>query len=345
MKIVFTLCSNNYLAQAKSLGNSLIKFNPDYKFIIGLVDEVSNKIDYGFFQPYSIIPVDEIGIPGFDELWKKYSIVEFNTSVKASYFKYIFKSFPSAETICYLDPDILVYHSMEILENAFSENELLLTPHIMSPIDLDGKQPGENVFLNFGMYNLGFLGVHRNCIKNGFLDWWEKRILSVGFHDTLNGFFVDQLWINFVPLYYNKVKIFREPGLNAAPWNLHERTIKESNEKEIKMMDGSPLYFYHFSSYRYNEPDKMSKYYDRYSFVTHPELRRIYEDYRETLMKNKIEELSVVPCNYLEKQKQYLDAQIVVPTKKEIYFTRMKSQIKSLIPPVLLDIKRTIMKS
>lgn len=344
MKIVFTLCSNNYLAQAKSLGDSLIKFNPDYKFIIGLVDELHPTVDYGFFQPYTIIPVDKIGIAGFDGLWKKYSIVEFNTSVKASYFKYIFKTFSSAETVCYMDPDILVYNSLQILEDAFNENDLLLTPHIMSPVDLDGKQPGENVFLNFGLYNLGFLGVHRNCIKNGFLDWWEKRTLTVGFQDTLNGFFVDQLWINFVPLYYDKVKIFSDFGLNAAPWNLHERTIKETDESEIKMMDGSPLYFYHFSSYRFNEPDKISKYYDRYSFETHPELRNIYDHYCKILIQNKIEELSIIPCVYLEKQKQYLDSQVIVPTKKEIYFARMKSQIKSLIPPVLLDIKRTLTK-
>jgi hypothetical protein len=339
--IIFTLCSNNYLAQAKSLGDSLIKHNPDYKFIIGLVDEFSDEIDYSFFQPFTIIPVEKIGIPGFDDLWKKYSIVEFNTSVKASYFKYIFNTYSSVETICYLDPDIIIYHSLEILEDAFLNHDILLTPHILSPIETDNHQPSENVFLNFGLYNLGFLGVNRNCIKNGFLDWWEKRIVSAGFHDTLNGFFVDQLWINFVPLFYNQVKIFRDSGLNAAPWNLHERTIKEIKGNEIKMMDDSPLYFYHFSTYSFNEPEKMSKYYDRYNFETHPELKSIYGDYHDTLIKNKIEALSIIPCAYLEKQKKYLDSQIVAQKKK---LAKLKSQFKLFIPPFLLNLKRILMK-
>jgi hypothetical protein len=344
LKIIFTLCSNNYLAQAKSLGDSLVRFNPDYKFIIGLVDELHANIDYGFFQPYTIIPVNEIGIPGFDELWKKYSIVEFNTCVKASYFKYIFNAYPLTETVCFFDPDIIVYHSLKIFEDAFIDNDLLLTPHIMSAIELDGKHPAENIFLNFGLYNLGFLGVHRNCIANGFLDWWEKRILSVGFHDTSNGLFVDQLWINFVPLFYDRVKIFRDLGLDVAPWNLHERTIKETGENEMKMMDGSLLYFYHFSSYRFNEPGKMSKYYDRYSFETHPELKKIYDDYHDVLIKNKIESLSIIPCKYVEKRTQYLESQIIVPSRKDVYFTRMKSGIKLFIPPLLLKIKRALAK-
>lgn len=344
MNIVFTICSNNYLAQAKTLGDSLIKNNPGYTFIIGLVDEYSKEIDYSFFQAFTIIPVYKINIPDFDSLWKKYAIVEFNTCVKASYLKYIFNSYPQTETVCYLDPDIIIYHSLRILEDAFVDHDLLLTPHIISPINLDGKRPGENIFLNFGLYNLGFLGVHRNCTSNGFLDWWEKRILSLGFHDISNGLFVDQLWINFVPLFYDKVKILKDAGLNAAPWNLHERTINESVEKGIRMMDGSPLYFYHFSSYRFSEPDTMSKYYNRNNFQTHPELKAIYDEYLDALIKNNIESLSVIPCAYVEKQKQYLDAQMVVPSRKEAYFTKMKSRIKLFIPPVILKIKIALAK-
>ncbi|HEY5370599.1 MAG TPA: hypothetical protein VIJ75_16560 [Hanamia sp.] len=341
----FTLCSNNYLAQAKTLGDSLRKFNPGYKFIIGLVDELNTEIDCQSFEPYIILPVAQIGIRDFEGLWKKYSIVEFNTSVKASYFKYIFNQDPELNTVCYLDPDISVYYSLQILEDAFKDNDILLTPHIQSPIGLDGKGPGENNFLNYGLYNLGFIGIHRNCtVPGGFLDWWEERILSVGFHDTLNGFFVDQLWINLVPLFYEKVKILKDLGLNAAPWNLHERKIVEAENNTFKMGDGSPLYFYHFSNFKFKEPEKMSGYYNRYTFENHPELKRFYQDYYERLIKNKIETFSEIPCAYVEKQKQYLQSQIIVPTKKEIQKARMKSQIKLLIPPFLLNIKRALSK-
>ncbi len=39
-KIALTICSINYLAQAKSLGDSLLKHNPEYTYLIGLVDRL-----------------------------------------------------------------------------------------------------------------------------------------------------------------------------------------------------------------------------------------------------------------------------------------------------------------
>ncbi len=68
MKIAFTLCSNNYLAQAKTLGDSLLKYNPDYKFFIGLVDRLSDQINYSKDIGHEIITAEDIGIPDFDEL-------------------------------------------------------------------------------------------------------------------------------------------------------------------------------------------------------------------------------------------------------------------------------------
>jgi len=38
---------------------------------------------------------------------------------------------------------------------------------------------------------------------------------------------VDQKWINLVPLLFEGISISRHVGLNAAFWNLHERTISD----------------------------------------------------------------------------------------------------------------------
>ena len=60
MKLAFTLCSNNYLAQSKVLVASFLQNNPDYTFIIGVADNLSFEIDYSFFLPAKIIAVTEI---------------------------------------------------------------------------------------------------------------------------------------------------------------------------------------------------------------------------------------------------------------------------------------------
>ena len=40
MILAFTICSVNYLAQARTLGDSLRQTNPDWHFVIGLVDDL-----------------------------------------------------------------------------------------------------------------------------------------------------------------------------------------------------------------------------------------------------------------------------------------------------------------
>ena len=255
MKIAFTLCSNNYLAQAKSLGDSLKLKNPDYQFFIGLLDIISTEIDYETEIGYPLILSNEIGIPYFDDLWKKYNIIEFNTCVKPFYFQYFIKKFKPLNYLFYIDPDILILNDLTIIEREFDEtSKILLTPHILSPIPLDGKTPAENLFLNYGIFNLGFLGLKNPELSGHFLDWWKERTYHLGFDKTAEGLFVDQLWFNLVPVFFKNVKISKHPGLNMAPWNLHERKL--SGDDSVLFRDQSfPLVFYHFSKYNRSDPD------------------------------------------------------------------------------------------
>ena len=321
-KIAFTLCSNNYLAQAKTLADSLLKHNPDYAFYIGLVDKMAANVDYERFSPSKIIPIDTIGIVDFDKLWKKYNIIEFNTAVKASFFKYLFKSYPATDSVLYFDPDITIFDSLSTIENDFSESDILITPHILKPIPPDNKIPNENSFLNFGVYNMGFVGVKNNFNGSQFLLWWEERLRKLCYMDVANGIYVDQLLINLVPIFFRKVKILTHLGFNVAPWNLHERISKQS-DGFFQMVDNSSLTFYHFSGYNYLQPLKMSKY-NRSDFNNCPSVLSFYNEYHSNLLNNGIEEFSKIKCFYADKKFYKL--------KKKI-----NKALKLILPPILVD--------
>jgi len=341
--IFFTLCSNNYLAQAKILGDSLQKFNPDCQLIIGLTDEFNQGIDYSFFKNFTLVPVAEIGIVNFDSLWKKYNIIEFNTCVKASFFKYLFKTYPDEQCFFYFDPDIAVFHSLAVLEQELEQSNILLTPHIHSPIPLDGKRPTENLFLNYGIYNLGFIGVKRSDVTRNFLDWWEERTLTTGFDRPCHGIFVDQLWINQVPIFYDKVKILSGYGFNAAPWNLHERTIAVYNNGLTTMNDGSPLYFFHFSNFKFSDPGKISNSptYNRFSFDSHPALKPLYDEYCKQLIANRVETLSLIKCAYIEYQQVYRKE---LAAKNNTFQSLAKKALREIMPPIVTRAIRSIIR-
>ncbi|WP_338646043.1 hypothetical protein V5J73_11585 [Flavobacterium sp. KS-LB2] len=302
MKLAFTICSNNYLAQAKTLGDSLFEKNPNYKFIIGLCDELSNEIDYSFFGNIEILPVSQINIYCFDEIIKKYDIIELNTSIKPSFFKYFINKYEDLETIIYFDPDIQIFDNLLLLEEHLKENDVLLTPHILNPIGVDNLSPYENLFLNFGIYNLGFLGLNpksQNALN--LLDWWEDKTLKIGFNRVAQGLFVDQLWLNLAPIFFKKVKVLEEYGFNVAPWNLHERNTIELVDDKCIMVDGSRLVFYHFSSYNFTKPELFSKSYNRYnSVILSKEIYDLYTQYHNKLLQNKIALFSEIKCIYIK---------------------------------------------
>ena len=333
-KIAFTCCSNNYLAQAKVLGDSLIGHNPDYQFIICLVDQLDDNLDYSFFAPHIIIPIEKLQIPNFEEVYLKYNIIELNTAVKATCFKYLLKEY-KIDFLYYFDPDIMIFNKLDGLEKEFNQNEILLTPHIVSPIEFDELEPRENMFLNYGIYNLGFLGVKNHSSNvNSFLDWWENRTLYNGFIDVKNGFFVDQLWINYVPLFFEKVKITFNLGCNTAPWNIHERKQLSKIGENYTINEKDDLVFYHFSSYSYQFPDRLSKAYTRNTFETCPDYRKIYKIYHEMIVANNVEFISKLKCSFVTKRENIIHSSKVIIYKQSIY----KKYARLLVPPILFKL-------
>lgn len=335
MKIAFTICSNNYLAQAKTLGDTLFEKNPDYKFIIGLCDKLSDDIDYSFFENIEIVPVSQINIYCFDEIIKKYDIIELNTSIKPSFFKYFINKYENLKTIVYLDPDIQVFNNFILLEKYLEEDDILLTPHILNPLSVDDLKPSENLFLNYGIYNLGFLALNPKS-KNALdlLEWWEDKTLKIGFRRVSDGLFVDQLWINLAPVFFKNVKVLSEYGFNVAPWNLHERNSIEIFDNEYIMKDNSKLVFYHFSSYNYKKPELFSKYYDRYnSVVLSNEIFELYNQYYNKLIKNKVAYFSGIKCHFVK-----VNDKIV---KKKNLFEVI---LYNITPPIIKKIIKIIVK-
>ena len=306
MNIIFTICSINYLAQAKALGESINKHNSNYTFLIVLVDKISQKPDIRSTSSSSIIEVEDLGIAELDAMCSLYNITELNTAVKPFAFHYFFDHFPEASTCIYFDPDILVYNPLTDLEILFKENDIILTPHITKPIE-DEYFPRETDFLNAGLYNLGFIALKRSQNVFDFLHWWMSRLKDQCRIDFLNGLFVDQLWINFVPLFYKKVHILQHPGYNMAYWNLHERKLSGSDGNYF-VNEVYPLVFFHFSGYKIEKPYALSNYQNRFNFIIRPDLTQLFIRYSELVADNHHSEFSKITCYYYPPEKKTIEA-------------------------------------
>lgn len=302
-KIAFTICSNNYLSQAKVLSDSVYKYDKDnYMFFIVLCDKKSEKIDYSIFHA-NFIEAEELGIENFEWMTSYYDIVELNTAIKPFAFKYLIKK-ENPQYIHYLDPDIRTFASLNIIEEELGDNSILLTPHSLSPIPFDGKIPTDNIFLNFGIYNLGFLGIKVDKESERMIDWWSDFLSEHCISDPKTGFFVDQLPMELVPLYFNNVKVSHHRGLNVAYWNLHDRKFSEKNGVYY-LNDNYPLVFFHFSNYKISSPNVITTKYNRSKMNDDECITSLYNLYYKEMLATKYSHYKSIKCVYTLRRKKW----------------------------------------
>jgi hypothetical protein len=304
MKLAFTVCSVSHLGQAKTMADSFVKHNPDYQLKIGVVDRITGRINASQFADYELIEIEEVGIPNLEELIQKYDVFEMCGLIRPYLAELLFNRHADLQKLMYIDTDILIFDSFDRVVSELDTHDIILTPHAFQPFPEDGLYPKEVSFNNAGLYNSGFFAVKRSVSGNDFLKWWQQRLSEYGSVNFMDGMFVDQLWLNFVPLFFDKVLVSKDLGLNVGYWNLHERQLTNVNEKFI-VNEKYPLIFFHYSGYKLDVPDKISVHTDRFDLTTRPELRPVFEAYHQGLLENSFDTFRQLG-NALIAQKSYM---------------------------------------
>lgn len=286
MKMVYTICSANHLAFAKTMADTFVLHNPDYHVVIGLADKINNRFDVSYFKPYQVIELETLGIPEFDQMVAQYSVIEFNCALKPYLARHLFQTY-NPHILFYLDTDICIYSPLTVIEEALLAADILVTPHFTTPIN-DGFHQMERGIINAGLYNAGFVGMKKSERADRFLNWWADRLKDQCYYNYAEGMGVDQTWLNFVPLFFETANVFNHKGANVAYWNLHERKLSEAGNN-VMVNDSIPLLFLHISGYNFAEPGVLSKHQNRYFLQDLPLLQKLFANYREKVMANNYE--------------------------------------------------------
>lgn len=303
-KIILTTCSLNHIAQAKSLGQSVLKYAPGYKLVIGLVDKNNGRVPAEYYSPHELIEAHELAIPFFKEMCDRYTVLELNCAMKSFFTAYVIEKY-SPDTFVFMDSDMLLYSSPALIEEELLSASIVLTPHITSPFPEDDKKPKEKDILKTGMFNAGFYALKNDDNVASFIRWWKERMKDQCFERPKEGLNVDQKWLNFLPFYFEKVKVLEHAGCNAAYWNLHERMISKKG-KQFFVNETDPLIFFHFSGYSLKQPELISRHQDRFSMEENEILKELFLGYKNILTENNHEELLQLSCHYAKSKKGIL---------------------------------------
>ncbi|HSS49457.1 MAG TPA: hypothetical protein VLX28_10960, partial [Thermoanaerobaculia bacterium] len=288
-----TIIANNYLAYARAFTRSFLESHPDGTVCVLIVDRPQPGHRYED-EPFAVTFAEQLGIPGFSHFSFRYSIVEMSTAVKPWFLLHLHRTL-GVDRVCYFDPDILVFGDLGELYDRVGRADAVLTPHLTAPIE-DSLVPGEREILLSGIYNLGFLGLAFNERTLAFLDWWKQRLYRWCLHEVDKGLFVDQRWMDLAPAFLPRTEILRDPGYNAAYWNLPHRTL--ARRDGAWWVGDAPLRFFHFSGYDFNRPDSISKFQNRYTFAERPDVLPLFRLYGESIRRQGQQEVQDYPYGY-----------------------------------------------
>ena len=299
MTAACTIVSPNYLAFARAVAGSYLEHHPGHRFFVLVVADLSDASPFAD-QPFEPVMLPELGLSDLRGEAMKYDILELNTNVKPSFLQHLFATH-DLEQVLYLDPDIFVYAPLTPVFTLLANGATaVLTPHLTSPLS-DERLPSEQDHLYNGTYNLGFLALRRCSEADRLLAWWSARCLALGFSEGRTGLFVDQKWMNLAPGMFREIAILRHAGCNMAYWNLHERTLSESDGRWLVNNSNSspvPLCFFHFSGIDLSDPTGISRHTNRFTLTSRPDLQTMFDLYRQAIRNHTDEALQALPYGF-----------------------------------------------
>ena len=159
---IFTSISLNYLPKARILATSVKRFHPDCTFHLLISDRLSSKNklieEIKLTQePFDrIVWIDDLDINNIYGWIFKHSIVEICTAVKGPFLQQLIRE--GAEKIIYLDPDTVVFNTLDPLISLLDDHAILLTPHLLEYSDYDQSILDNEIMgvMRHGIFNLGF---------------------------------------------------------------------------------------------------------------------------------------------------------------------------------------------
>ena len=231
---------------------------------------------------HDVMTLADLGFD-IDEVHRRramYDVLELATSVKAAALAELLAR--GATTAVYFDPDIVLYRPLVELEGIATTNQIVLTPHVLSPLPMDGRYVGDLTIHSAGVFNLGFVAVSADA--GPFLEFWDQRLRRMCRVDPASGVFVDQRWVDQVPALFPHT-VVRDRGWNVAYWNLYERPLTRAADGMLVAGD-QPLRFFHFSGHDPFDGVLLSRYqgFPTVLLSEHPLVAELCRDWRDRVL-------------------------------------------------------------
>jgi glycosyltransferase involved in cell wall biosynthesis len=237
-----TIAARRDLARAAVLATSFRAVHPHAHFTVVVIDADVDEYRHACADGVMFIAARELPLaPGEFHRWAMlYEAEALRQVLKPWAVQMRFDA--GDEVVVLLDPDIVVYGSLEEVERQAQKDSIVLVPHTTEPPARDDLRPSEDELLAAGVYDLGFMAFSQDATP--MLDWWKSGLRRATYAPPVSS--TTQRWIDLVPAYFEHA-VLRDPGYNVGYKNLATRIFESRNERLF--VNDAELRFCHFTGY------------------------------------------------------------------------------------------------
>lgn len=242
--VLCTIITKSHLGYAEALAKSLHAHGDEYLLYALVVDsDLRDRSRPGFI----VLSLPDVDCELSGLLARRYLDFgkhdEFRWSMKSVLLLHLLGK-EKADKAIFVDPDIAFFNDPRFLFDSLDSSNVLLTPHWRG--NDPSKDPANfRMLMTEGHFNAGFVAVSLGA--EDALEWWARICLGRCECAQSEGIFVDQSYLNLLPVYFDKVQIIRHRGCNVANWNLGMNR-RELVDGEVKINGNDPVVFIHFTN-------------------------------------------------------------------------------------------------
>lgn len=247
-KAYCTIITYDYLCYALALNSSLLAFDHSVQFKILIADkEVDAELLQSKYPNVQVFNIHQLCTQGvarvISDRYAKANVDCFRWSMKPVFIKHLLKL--GFDQVFFLDPDIFFFSPFDFLSDDLRGNSVLLTPHWRSSAP-EKDEVNFAILQTSGLFNAGFVGVSSSGIDA--MDWWAHVCAYKCEKNPEQGLFVDQAYLDLLPIYFDKIAIERNRGCNVANWNQVECKRVAAHDGKVKINGKYDVVFIHFTS-------------------------------------------------------------------------------------------------
>ncbi len=334
-----TLFDKGFLNRGLALHDSLMRNVPKpFKLFILCMDSVS----YDILQKMNLENVVLITLEDFEKKEPDVAASKSNRTLEeycwtlgSCFTHFVMKNYTNpagdnSELVIYVDADLYFYSPIQPIFDLFGNNSTLIIPHNLPE---SRKQKEESV----GKYNVGMLIFRNDEDGRACLKWWRDKCVEWCYNKIEPERFGDQKYLDYFEAKFKGVYILTHKGSNLAPWCIKNFIGKIKRVGDRVIIDGEPLIFFHFSSFKIYFPHssfRPSIFMNNHQYGKPSLLKRlIYNDYRDALFMS------------MEKVRKIDPGFTFGTVQRTSYLQELKQVVLPLFWWQIKDILRPIVKS